>query len=727
MVSPLPTPLARTSWIAAAVAIQASLPAPARGQSGGSITRYIDPGQQVALPFPMRSHWLQPWRAYLDTPPTSRLRDAVGINLNVDPDQADAVCRHLTANGFRHVRVEFGWGSISWDDPTRLADPRRFDRVVGACRRHGLRPLFLLNAHHGVPVPIREFRVRLARPASKGDRVVHLDPGSLRAIVPGRSGLSGLTDYKAAEVLFTEVAADGTARLSKPLPKGLPAGEAPAATLRYLPFSPATTKAGGPSPRFAETLAGWLDYVRAITAAAKAALGTETAPDAGFDLEVWNELTFGSDFLDINRYYDPPVAEGRPPYEEILARTVAYVVDSKNGLPGVGVCDGFNNQWPWGSGAKAPPGLAALGKHPYAGVKRFPADRSQIGANQRPVNALGTPEGRPLGPDRWADEFIPSYVSHFPEYTLTAIQGEHLVRDLSPIATTIQGVPHGRTTRPNWPDGRPAPAPGLWITEVNLDPAGADPGDLAAYLKAHAAPVAPGLTRGDADRMKAKALLRYLTSFTNKGLGRVYFFAVRDENPLGLGLVSDALLARAKGDVPADDPALASPAMLAVRRLVAAMPGGTIAAPRSLSVLEIAEEHGHKQFEGDPATAGRSPDPHPPLYNRDVLGVFPFQATDSKFVVATYVMTRNLARLYRPEAPASDPSRFDLPAERYRLTLGGVRGPGVNLDLYDPLTGEHPPATRVAAEGARIVVELPLTDSPRLLTIEEAAEGTRRE
>src|SRR5205085_1208828 len=37
----------------------------------------IDSRQQTLLPWGTRSHWLQPWRGYLDTPPASMLRDAV--------------------------------------------------------------------------------------------------------------------------------------------------------------------------------------------------------------------------------------------------------------------------------------------------------------------------------------------------------------------------------------------------------------------------------------------------------------------------------------------------------------------------------------------------------------------------------------------------------------------------------------------------------------------------
>jgi hypothetical protein len=691
--------------------------------SGGRVTRYVDPLHQTAITFGTRSHWLQPWRAYLETVPTARLRAAVGINLNIEADEADAVCRHLAKNGFAKVRVEFGWGSISWDNPRRLADPERFEKVVSACKRHGLRPLLLLNAHHGVPCPTQFFDVTLVHKAKKGDRAIRIDPSVLPRIVPGRSGLSGLTDYWAGEVLFVKVAPDGLVELSKPLPKDLPAGKARAATLKYLPFYPSQRKSDGQvPPEFGETLAGWLGYVEAITSEAKRVLGTEGAADAGFDLEVWNELSFGSKFLSINHYYEKPVAEGEWAPKEILWRTVAWVVDPKNRLPGVGVCDGFNNQWPWGAGSTAPPGLAALGKHPYAGVRRFPEDRVEP-SGIRPVDALGNPNGIQLAPQRWKDRFVPAYVAHFPEYYLTAIQTEHLIRDLSPITTEVYGVKHGRTTRPVWPDGRVAPAPEMWITEVNLDPQGADPGDLSSYCRGGKKPAAPGLTPCDADRMKAKAVLRYLVSFVNKGTARIYFFAAKDRNPMGLALVRSEFfrdLKANKNQYPADDEPLTSPAMWAVRRLVAAMPGGTeIRRPRSLELVEIAEDHGHKQFEGNPATAGKTPNPHPPLYHREVLGFFPYQASDRRFVVGVYVMTRNLARLYRPEAPASDATRFDLPAERYRLTIRGVQGPQCAATLYDPLEGKDIPVTILRTAADEIVVEVPLTDSPRQLTLKE--------
>ncbi len=691
------------------------------------IDRYTDPAYQTSLPFGTRSHWVQPWRAYSDTWPVSRLQNSVGINLNVSASEADAVCAHLAKHGFRHARVEIGWGNLRWDDETHFTNQADIEKTIRACRDHHIRPLFLLNAHHGAPCPIRFFDVTLTRPAHRGDRQIQCDPSTLKQAVVGRSGLSQLTDYWAAESLFTAIQADGTVTLSRALPKDLPAGKAAAATLKYLPFYPAKLKADGSvPPAFAETMAGWLSYARAVAATAERVLGTGGKSDSGFDIEVWNELTFGSNFLSINRYYDTPVAEGEGAESEILARTVAWASSPESGLRHVGVGDGFDNQWPWGSGTKAPAGLAALDKHPYAGVRIFPKAQGEPNGI-RPVNALGKPDGVSVGTDRWKDTFIPSYVSHFPEYSLNALQTEHIVRDISPIVTDLYGVPHGRSTHGTFPDGRPAPAPTMWITEVNMDPAGANPGDLADYTRGGHTPVAPGLTPADADRMKAKSILRYLSAFVNKGVERIYFFAVKDDNPLGLALVSPALFTALKsgGDLEADDARLSSPTVTAVGRLAAAAAvGASDAPPRALTLTRIEEPDPRLQFVGDPATSGQQPDPHPPLRNIDVFGFFPFQVNAHRWAVPVYVMTRNLAQLYRPNAPATDPTRFDMPDERFILTIR-AKGPiptGWQASLYDPLNGKTLPVTSKLLPDGSVRVSLPVTDSPRLLMLDAAGQ-----
>ena len=83
-------------------------------------------------------------------------------------------------------------------------------------------------------------------------------------------------------------------------------------------------------------------------------------------------------------------------------------------------------------------------------------------------------------------------------------------------------------------------------------------------------------------------------------------------------------------------------------------------------------------------------------------------------------MTRNIAELYRPGAPATDRTRYDLPEERFRLSIGGLRTSArIDVRASDPLSGQAVATRVVSQSGSSLVVELPLTDSPRLLTIDE--------
>ena len=81
---------------------------------------------------------------------------------------------------------------------------------------------------------------------------------------------------------------DGVATLSRPLAEHRAAGPQPATTLRFRPFSRPVRGDGAPNPAFEATMAGWREYVTGV-----AGLARETLGPGGFDLEVWNELSFG--------------------------------------------------------------------------------------------------------------------------------------------------------------------------------------------------------------------------------------------------------------------------------------------------------------------------------------------------------------------------------------------------------------------------------------------------
>jgi hypothetical protein len=654
----------------------------------GTLTDPIDPRQFTAVPWESRSHWLQPWRAYLDTVPASRLLSAIGINFNVDPAEADGTARLLAANGFRRARVELSWDHLDFDDPAKLADSDA-TTLLQALKRHGIRPLILLNANQGAPGPIKALDVTVTQPATQGARELVLDKASAAQVVPGHTGLNALSGpAKAANVIFTSVSPDGKVQLSKPLPQALQPGAYHASTLKYEPFGPPKLADGKPNPKFEQTLAGWLRYVSTVTRTAKSIMGGEN-----FDVEVWNELSFGSGFLDQANYYDPPRESGTGDVTaELLGRTVAWIRDPAHGVSHIGITDGFASQTPFPAGSVEPPGLTAMSKHPYKGLQHFPAQA--LYNNIKPVDALGKPSYNELDGAR-RDTFVPTYDALFPEYFLTAIQTETMVRDLAPWNTKIAGFVHGRNAHPPG-----APAPQIWLTETGIDPSGADPSVPGNSGR-------PKLSPADVAHLHAKTTLRTFVAYVNKGVGAVYPYAVQGTN---LSLVDPNFLEKLGQGYPGDH--AGGPTMDAVSRLVAAF-AGSQPKPRvsPLSLVSVAQEGNHAQFQGDGTAA------HPTLFDRDVLAFLPFEVRPGRYVVPVYVMTRDITKLYRPQAPASDVTRFDLPPEIFALTIGGIP-PNARVSATDPLTGAQVPVHVDSRSGSRIVVRMPVTDSPRLLTIQ---------
>jgi len=90
--------------------------------------------------------------------PAAQYLNAVGMGLNLDRENPDLVLQMLARNGVRCGRVEIGWGNIEWDDETRLTgNGDRQRALLKACKRWGVRPVILLNAHQGAPCPTRYF------------------------------------------------------------------------------------------------------------------------------------------------------------------------------------------------------------------------------------------------------------------------------------------------------------------------------------------------------------------------------------------------------------------------------------------------------------------------------------------------------------------------------------------------------------------------------------------
>ncbi len=286
----------------------------------GIVTDPIDPRFLTKDPFGATSFWIQPWRAYLDTWPNSTLQNSLGINFNVTEAEAEPVAQLLQESGFKLARREIPWAALSYEDPTKFRNEEKLDTILSALRNHGLRPLILLNANSGEPAPAKQITLTSTIAASPGAMTVHLDAASAALVVPGKTGFNGLTWGTGPDVLITSVDPEGVATLSRPLRSALPAGPHPGMLLRYAPFENPKLPDGEPNPVFQETMAGWLGYVAAVNAEATKVLGA-----GNYDLEVWNELTFGSQFLNYEHYYQP--AEARTAEAEAEAQKTIEAQD----------------------------------------------------------------------------------------------------------------------------------------------------------------------------------------------------------------------------------------------------------------------------------------------------------------------------------------------------------------------------------------------------------------
>jgi hypothetical protein len=154
--------------------------------------------------------------------------------------------------------------------------------------------------------------------------------------------------------------------------------------------------------------------------------------------------------------------------------------------------------------------------------------------------------------------------------------------------------------------------------------------------------------------------------------------------------------------------------MTAFRNMLTQFQGpGPTGATRQLELLSITQEGNHAEFAGDETAA------HPNLYDREILAVLPFQSAPTRFVIPVYVMTPNLTTVYDNGAPESSVTRFDLPNESFRITLGNLpeATEPPTVSGYDPIRNKSTPARLVSRQDNRAVFEFAATDYPRLLTI----------
>jgi hypothetical protein len=538
--------------------------------------RYVSRAQQLdALPPPWTSFYVQPWRGYVETVPATQFLDGIGIDYNlVDGGHHDANIRALAAAGFRSLRVEVPWSAL---DATESAVAPRFlpdyRTILAACHRYGVTPLVLLNANSGGPEPSQTIERTVAAAAPVGARSLRLT--SVDGLVVGHSGLSNLTEAWMAEVLFTAIhPSTGIVSLSRPLPVAVPAGRAVRIdTLRHLPLYPVGT------PQFDDTARAWVHYADVVTRL------VEAAGIVRYDVEIWNELTFGEEFLSIDDYYDPPVVSspadlfrpGGPAWE--LARRTTRMLKTEH--PGGRVIWGFSNTSFYHTPpAQLPPMTDGQSYHPYS------------------TSPVAIPSQFPSARDRrfLRGGYLPSAITlGMPESNLAlAVRPEQLIR----------GLLDPRIRAANRPPGTRAFH--HYMTEHGFDPAEAgitDPAQAQSY--------------------KARGLLRALCFWLNKGITKMDVFAAYSPTDAGYGMFG------------AEPHAFPSQPLTALRHLVSAFSGArALDAPRQLGVGVSAEGPQVRVFSGDAR--------HPSLWYRDLFAVLPYQVDAQRFVVPVYAMSYDL-------------------------------------------------------------------------------------
>jgi hypothetical protein len=688
--------------------------------------------RQQAIRFGLRSFYLAPWRSYMDTCSAKQFLECPGINFNVEPDDAAAVAKLLKEAGFRSARVEFGWGNLKYDDPSRTLNEEQYFKIFSALRQEGIRPLVLLNSNAAAPVPYKYLRARLVEPAPRGAREIHLD--TTTAIRPGYTGLLRVLPQRMAYPLITSVdKTTGHCELSAPLPRTLPAGEIVLADLKYHPFGRPFLENGAPNPWSEETIEGWKTYVAVACKKMKQFLGTEGQADAGFDLEVWNELTFGSDFLREDSYYEPKrKLTGELRYQNhglvahdlecLLAITVDYVNDPANDLPAVRVINGFSNQRPWDSGTTMWPGQTGYSRHfytaldpddPFHDLWGHLSPDSDDRPNNGPVNALGRLDGIPDHRDWYTvvpgSFFVPTVSIAMPEVLLYGYVPEYITRDIEPFPGFWSQ--HFRFSHPG--DGHPAE---FWMTETNMS---RFPW-LDELRKRNQLPADNPALISLSHHIGAKALLRLLVFYSHKGVHTIELFAAREKD-LQLAVIPEAFFAalrRENHQLTESVKSLAGEQLAVISRVSRMMQSGEpIVVTRPLAVARIVEHQPRLVFRGDGTSE------HPDRFNRDDFACLPFQLNAHKYVIAYYVVTQNLVHDWNPKLNELDPARYDMPEQIFDLWLDNVRGNDAKVSAWDPMTDQAVPVDILSNRENQIAVRVRAADYPRFLVLEESAPG----
>jgi hypothetical protein len=638
---------------------------------------YINSNQ--LLPGSETSYYDQPWRGYMETVPATTLLNGIGTVYapgTISPAQEDKDMQYMASVGVKAVRKEFDWSSIDPTNETQFSavPAAKYAEVLADSKKYGITPTILLNANDGAPEPtfIPVYKASLVHAITAGATQMTVTGVPASAIVihtPNTAtGGSGTSDGDDAGVrahhMFTNMVAnkDGSLTLtfSRPTTQAMAAGsDVHIQYLKYMPLYPVGT------PEFNNTMVGWNNFVKAAANLVKAS----GLPKVNF--EIWNEEAFGSRDLDANNYYAPTapvnttgINKMHPGGQawEMANQTTQYLKSVFGG--NVSVDWGFSNTNAYETSVtQLPPNIDAESFHPYGGGL----------VNISKVNKLSLSNLIP-GP------YVPNVQRQLPEGGLS-------------LGDNVQNLITGKL-QPSKREYKEPPGTShfqYWFTETGFSPGN--------NKQVH--------TPAENDLLKSKAELRSLSFWINKGLSQFDYGSAfrsdgKDNNEANANLL--AYGAQDDGGNPA------SPQAEALRNFTGQFAGATsLTASRNLGVTVTDttpddNTAAYNVFPADPATH------EPALHYREMFQFLPFQVTNNKFVIPTYVESLNIV---------SPPPPMD-----FQVDITNVNGNNATVSYYDPITNKAVPITVVSRSDHDLVVSIESIDYPRLIEITEPPGST---
>lgn len=700
----------------------------------------------LKFPFATYSYYLTPWRGYMDTWPAYQWPNKTfGLMLGDSTAQQPGILQLANEFGFSHIRSGPTMGQLTYANPDIMNGLSALNTTFTAYKRAGLRPLVLLNSNSGLPAPFQYLSMKLNQSASAGATVLHVT-GNFSQIKLRKTGLMGQAYQAAFPLIVAYDQAAGTVTLSAPLLKPISAGNLILLELLWAPLALSYKYSNGTDcPFVQESLDGWMEYVNVTLTLAQNLLGTQGKSDVGFDVEVWNELSFGSQWLTETSYYNPaPTYQGgltytnttlgmtytpNKPFYVLLPMTVDFVA---NNFPGARVIDGFSNTLPWATGAAMWPRQTGYSQHTYTGWQPTVVSPSTVPQYSRPFNALGgidgvanasNTQGLPPGtPGTW---FVPNYTVACPESNWLYYGGNpwfnampYMYYDIMSNVPYFQSYVgnHGRYGRPaqNSQSGL------YWNTETNMD---------RTYIYNNVLPLVNNNASDPTfitlmSELAAKAALRLLTFYSHKGVDLIILsqtFATPSDSSINL-LPTTFYSVYAANNYQVNDAVRAAvgPVFQVVRNLAKVLDNSTqaIDIARTLSVTSIVEHNPVLVFAGDGTAA------HPDRYNVDYFAVMPWQQAPNRFVIGFYVATLDMNKVWNTSASPLSMSYYNMPQQQFDLTLGNIRGTGASVYVYDPLLNTYYyNAAILSGNATSLTVAVQAVDYPRFLVVQEATNG----